>query len=160
MERDDRLYEVEYWENGGWEKGHVDLGLQGRLKVDGIYYNPAEGKAYILARLYLEPEALKEQGWINNSSTELEEAYAQFAEGKAGLEEYLNALKPYLPEDFDFGAVELRKHPYGQDALYPVVYEIEENGELGMVVEEGRKTFEWVEENRSPEKEEDCDFSP
>jgi hypothetical protein len=158
---EDRLYEIDEWPVGNWRKGPADLGLQGQLEVEGIYYDPDGNMPFLLAKFYLEPEALKEQGWLSVNSAELkklEEVYSQFAERRIGLEEYLNALKPYLPEDFDFGAVELRKHSYGQNALYPVVYFIRGKGELGPLIAEGRRAYEWIAENIG--REEDYGMEP
>ncbi len=154
----DRLYEIEEWPVGDWRRGYADLGSYGELEVRELYYNPQEGKAYIFADLYLEPESLKEQGWVVASSSEMEnlkEVYSRFAGGEIDLKDYLKALKPYLPEDFDFEAVKLQKYSYGQNALYPVVFDINESGELGEVVAEGREALRWIEKNTSsPEVEE------
>ena len=159
---EDRLYEINVWTSpktgATWHVGFADLGESGDAEVRKILYNPKKGKAYLYADLYLEPSALKEQGWLILSKEELErlsETYYHFVARKVSLEEYLGALKPYLPEDFDFEAVKLEETSRVQEALYPVVYEIDDSDDLGEVVAEGREVEEFIERGRETEEEED-----
>ena len=110
----DRLYEIEKWispkTGASWKKGFADLGDLGCIEVRKIYYNPEEEKAYLYADLYLDPSALKEQGWLTVSRegfNRLNETYSQFTAKKISLNEYLDALRPSLTVDFDFEAVKL-----------------------------------------------------
>jgi len=157
----DRLYEIEKWispkTGASWKKGFADLGDLGCIEVRKIYYNPEEEKAYLYADLYLDPSALKEQGWLTVSRegfNRLNETYSQFTAKKISLNEYLDALRPSLTVDFDFEAVKLDdENSEIQDALYPVIYEIDDSGDLGEVVAEGREVEEFIERRRETEED-------